>query len=127
MSLLNTINSPADLKKLSIHQLPTLAEEIREQIIDVTSKVGGHLASNLGVVELALALHYAFDTPNDKIVWDTGNQGYTHKLITGRRDRFHTLRQFGGISGFCKRESCFIDGKQCLTSRGTLLLVCGAF
>lgn len=109
MSLLNTINSPADLKKLSIQQLPTLAEEIREQIIDVTSKVGGHLASNLGVVELTLALHYTFDTPNDKIIWDTGNQGYTHKLITGRRDRFHTLRQLGGVSGFCKREESEFD------------------
>ena len=109
MSLLYTINSPADLKKLSTDQLPTLAEEIREQIIDVTSKVGGHLASNLGVVELTLALHYAFDTPNDKIVWDTGNQGYTHKLITGRRDEFHTLRQFGGVSGFCKREESEFD------------------
>ena len=109
MSLLSSINSPTDLKKLSINQLPTLAEEIREQIIDVTSKVGGHLSSNLGVVELTLALHYIFDTPNDKIVWDTGNQGYTHKLITGRRESFHTLRQFGGVSGFCKREESEFD------------------
>ncbi len=109
MSLLHTINGPSDLKKLSIDQLPSLAEEIREQIIDVTSKVGGHLASNLGVVELTLALHYAFNTPDDKIVWDTGNQGYTHKLITGRRERFHTLRQFGGVSGFCKREESEFD------------------
>ena len=109
MSLLSTIDSPADLKKLSADKLPTLAEEIREQIINVTSNVGGHLASNLGVVELTLALHYTFDTPNDKIVWDTSNQGYTHKLITGRRDRFHTLRQLGGISGFCKREESEFD------------------
>ncbi len=109
ISLLSTINSPVDLKKLSVAQLPTLAEEIREQIIDVTSKVGGHLSSNLGVVELTLALHYIFDTPNDKIVWDTGNQGYTHKLITGRRESFHTLRQFGGVSGFCKREESEFD------------------
>ncbi|MBQ27144.1 MAG: 1-deoxy-D-xylulose-5-phosphate synthase [Nitrospiraceae bacterium] len=109
MSLLSTINSPAELRNLSTSQLPALAVEIRERLIDITSKVGGHLASNLGVVELTLALHYAFDTPNDKIIWDTGNQSYTHKLITGRRDTFHTLRQFGGISGFCKREESEFD------------------
>ncbi len=109
MSLLSTINSPADLKKLSSNQLPTLAEEIRERLINVTSEIGGHLSSNLGVVELTLALHYTFDAPNDKIIWDTGNQSYTHKLITGRRDTFHTLRQVGGISGFCKREESDFD------------------
>ena len=109
MSLLNTINNPSDLKKISPSQLPTLAEEIRDKIISVTSQVGGHLSSNLGVVELTLALHYTFDTPEDKIVWDTGNQAYTHKLITGRRDAFHTLRQFGGVSGFCKREESEFD------------------
>jgi len=109
MSLLKTIDSPADLKRMPIEQLPALAEEIREQIIAVTSAVGGHLSSNLGVVELTLALHYLLETPKDKIVWDTSNQAYTHKLLTGRRDLFCTLRQYGGMSGFCKREESIYD------------------
>src|SRR5205823_6036144 len=103
-SLLKTINSPADLKRMAPEQFPQLCQEIREQIISVVSNVGGHLASNLGVVELTVALHSLLDTPHDKIVWDTGNQGYAHKLLTGRREQFHTLRQYGGQSGFCKRE-----------------------
>jgi 1-deoxy-D-xylulose-5-phosphate synthase len=107
--ILETINSPADLKRLPVGQLPVLAEEIREQIISVTSAVGGHVASNLGVVELTLALHYLLDTPKDKIVWDTSNQAYAHKLLTGRRELFHTLRQYGGLSGFCKREESIYD------------------
>ena len=85
MSLLDSIDSPADLKRLSVEALPTLAGEIRERILAVTSAAGGHLASNLGVVELTLSLHYLLDTPKDKIVWDTSNQAYTHKLVTGRR------------------------------------------
>ncbi len=109
MQLLKTIESPADLKRLPVDQLPFLAEEIREQIISVTSAVGGHLASNLGVVELTLALHYVLQTPKDKIVWDTSNQAYTHKLLTGRRQQFSTLRQYGGLSGFCKREESIYD------------------
>ena len=109
MSILKTINSPADLKRVPVEQLPVLAEEIREQIISVTSAVGGHLSSNLGVVELTLALHYLLDTPKDKIVWDTSNQAYAHKLLTGRRELFHTLRQYGGLSGFCKREESIYD------------------
>ena len=109
MSLLQAINSPADLKRVPIHQLPALAEEIREQIIAVTAANGGHLASNLGVVELTLALHYLLKTPADKIVWDTSNQAYTHKLLTGRREAFHSLRQYGGLSGFCKREESVYD------------------
>ncbi len=109
MSLLKTINSPADLKRVPVEQLPALAEEIREQIISVTSAVGGHLSSNLGVVELTLALHYLLDTPKDKIVWDTSNQAYAHKLLTGRRELFRTLRQYGGVSGFCKREESIYD------------------
>src|SRR2546425_2450880 len=87
MSILKTIDSPADLKRVPVEQFPLLAEEIREQIISVTSSVGGHLASNLGVVELTLALHYLLNTPKDKIVWDTSNQAYAHKLLTGRRER----------------------------------------
>ncbi len=109
MSLLKTIDTPADLKRLPPERFPELCEEIREQIISVVSNVGGHLASNLGVVELTVALHYLLDTPNDKIVWDTSNQAYTHKLLTGRRERFHTLRQYGGLSGFCKREESVYD------------------
>jgi 1-deoxy-D-xylulose-5-phosphate synthase len=109
MSLLKTIHSPADLKRLSPEQFPALCQEIREQIISVVSNVGGHLASNLGVVELTVALHYLLDTPKDKIVWDTSNQAYTHKLLTGRREQFHTLRQYGGLSGFCKREESVYD------------------
>jgi 1-deoxy-D-xylulose-5-phosphate synthase len=109
MSLLQQINSPSDLKQLPLEQLPVLCEEIRDQIISAVANVGGHLASNLGVVELTVALHYLLDTPTDRIVWDTSNQAYTHKLLTGRRDRFHTLRQYGGLSGFCKREESEYD------------------
>jgi len=102
LSMLDQINSPSDLKKIPRKELPKLAREIRQLIVDVVSKNGGHLASNLGVVELTIALHYVFDVPNDKIIWDVGHQAYTHKLLTGRKDRFHTLRQHGGISGFPK-------------------------
>ena len=109
MSILKTIQNPADLKRLSPGQFPALCQEIREQIIGVVSNVGGHLASNLGVVELTVALHYLLNTPKDKIVWDTSNQAYTHKLLTGRREQFHTLRQYGGLSGFCKREESIYD------------------
>ncbi|WP_454060901.1 1-deoxy-D-xylulose-5-phosphate synthase [Candidatus Nitrospira salsa] len=109
MSILQRIESPADLKKLSPEEFPELCQEIRSLIISVVSNVGGHLASNLGVVELTVALHYLLDTPQDKIVWDTSNQAYAHKLLTGRREQFHTLRQFGGMSGFCKREESVYD------------------
>ena len=107
--LLERINTPSDLKKLSLEELTQLAAEIREKIIETVSKTGGHLAPNLGVVELTLALHYVFDAPRDKIIWDVGHQSYTHKLITGRRDRFHTLRTYSGISGFPKREESPYD------------------
>jgi len=100
--LLDSIDSPADLKGLSLHELEGLAEEIRQKIIETVSKTGGHLAPSLGAVELAIALHYVFDTPKDKIIWDVGHQAYAHKLLTGRRERFHTLRTYGGISGFPK-------------------------
>lgn len=109
MSILKKIHSPADLKRLSPDRFPALCQEIREQIIGAVSNVGGHLASNLGVVELTVALQYLLDTPTDKIVWDTSNQSYTHKLLTGRREQFHTLRQYGGLSGFCKREESEYD------------------
>lgn len=107
--LLETINAPSDLKKLSLEELAQLAGEVREKIIETVSRTGGHLAPNLGVVELTLALHYVFNAPVDKIIWDVGHQSYTHKLITGRRDRFHTLRTYGGISGFPKREESPYD------------------
>ena len=109
MSILKSIHTPADLKRVSPERLPVLSQEIREQIISAVSAVGGHLASNLGVVELTVALHYLLDTPTDKIVWDTSNQSYAHKLLTGRREQFHTLRQYGGLSGFCKREESDYD------------------
>ena len=109
MNLLDTINSPSDLKNIPRSELPKLAREIRQRIVDVVSKTGGHLASNLGMVELTLALHYVFDVPKDKIVWDVGHQAYTHKLVTGRKERFHTLRQHGGISGFPKRSESPYD------------------
>jgi len=104
--LLDRINSPADLKHLSWDELKQLAHELRQEIVRTVTVTGGHLASNLGVVELTIALHRAFNSPEDKIIWDVGHQSYVHKLITGRRERFDTLRQYGGISGFpCRSES----------------------
>ena len=104
--LLAGIKSPTDIKKMSNSELEKLASEIRALLIKVISKNGGHLSPNLGTVELAIALHKVFDSPKDKILWDTGHQSYTHKLLTGRFDRFHTLRQPGGLSGFTDpRES----------------------
>jgi len=107
--LLSQINSPADLRKLAPSELPQLAQEIRQEIIRTVSKVGGHLASSLGVVELTLALHYVFETPRDRLIWDVGHQTYAHKLITGRREQFSTLRQGGGLCGFPKREESPYD------------------
>ena len=100
MKYLSTINSPADLKKLKVEELPHLCEELREYIISETASNPGHLGSSLGAVELAVAIHYVFDTPNDKLVWDVGHQAYAHKIITGRREKFHTNRKYHGISGF---------------------------
>lgn len=102
--ILDTINSPADVKALTMEQLKELAEEIRKYLIEVISRTGGHLAPNLGVVELTLALHRVFDTPQDKLVFDVGHQSYIHKIVTGRREAFKTLRQYGGLSGFPKRS-----------------------
>ena len=106
---LENINSPADLKKLKREDLPKLAEEIRERLLQVISETGGHLGSNLGIVELTLAMHYVFDSPVDKFVWDVGHQSYVHKLLTGRKDRFDTLRQYEGLCGFAKREESEYD------------------
>src|SRR5204862_5621620 len=107
--LLDGIEYPRDVRKLTLNELPQLATEIREEVISVVSEVGGHLASTLGAVELTLALHYVFRTPEDRIVWDTGHQAYAHKLICGRRKRLATIRQFGGVSGFLSREESEYD------------------
>ncbi len=109
MNFLDKINSPEDLKKISKNDLPLLASEIRKIIIDVVSKNGGHLAPSLGAVELAIAIHYVFNAPDDKIIWDVGHQSYAHKLLTGRRDRFHTLRQYNGICGFTRMSESLYD------------------
>jgi 1-deoxy-D-xylulose-5-phosphate synthase len=108
-SLLSKIGSPADIRKLERQQLSQLADELRSFMIHTISKTGGHLASSLGAVELTVALHYVFDAPNDQLVWDVGHQAYGHKILTGRRDQFHTLRQYEGISGFPRREESIYD------------------
>jgi 1-deoxy-D-xylulose-5-phosphate synthase len=108
-SILSTVNFPEDIRKLDLAQLNRLAGEIREMIIDVVSRNGGHLASSLGTVELTLAIHSVFNTPRDKIIWDVGHQAYAHKIITGRKNLFHTLRTKGGISGFPRREESLYD------------------
>jgi 1-deoxy-D-xylulose-5-phosphate synthase len=107
--ILSRVNFPEDIRRLSRTELSDLAEEIREIMIETVSKRGGHLASSLGTVELTLAIHYVFDTPRDRLIWDVGHQAYAHKIITGRKDRFDTLRQKGGISGFPKREESPYD------------------
>ena len=98
--ILNTIDSPADLRKLLPEQLTEVCAELRQYIIDILSENPGHLGASLGTVELTVALHYVFNTPYDRIVWDVGHQAYGHKILTGRREAFHTLRKLGGISGF---------------------------
>src|SRR5262245_22745899 len=108
-SLLESINSPADLRRLSRTELPALARELREFVLQSVSKTGGHLSSNLGTVELTIALHYVYDTPHDRLIWDVGHQTYPHKILTGRRERMGTLRQLGGISGFPRRDESEYD------------------
>ncbi len=107
--LLDTVKFPADLRKLKPEQLPQLADDVRRELIDAVSQTGGHLGAGLGVVELTVALHYVFDTPRDRLVWDVGHQAYPHKILTGRRDRMRTLRQGGGLSGFTKRTESEYD------------------
>lgn len=109
MNLLETINDPADLRKLPRTQLTPLATELRQFLLDSVSKTGGHLSSNLGTVELTIALHYVYNTPHDRIVWDVGHQTYSHKILTGRRDRMPSLRQLNGLSGFPKRDESIYD------------------
>ena len=107
--LLDSINTPNDLKKIAAENLPTLASELRDEIINTISGIGGHLSSSLGAVDIAVAVHYVFDTPRDKIIWDVGHQAYAHKILTGRREAFKTIRQFGGISGFPKPSESAYD------------------
>ena len=106
---LDHINSPSDLRKLNQNHLPQLAKELRKFIINIVATKEGHLGASLGVVELTIALHYVFDTPNDLLIWDVGHQAYGHKLLTGRKDNFHTNRQLNGISGFPKRSESVYD------------------
>jgi len=126
---LDKIDSPEDLKRLQRSQLPGLAREIRKMIIETVSRTGGHLAPSLGVVELTIALLYVFDPPNDKIIWDVGHQAYAHKLLTGRRDRFHTLRQYGGLSGFTRMSEspydAFSTGHASTSISAGLGIACG--
>jgi 1-deoxy-D-xylulose-5-phosphate synthase len=109
MRFLSEINSPADLRQLRVEDLQEVANEVRQFIIETTSRVGGHTGASLGAVELAVAMHYVFDTPSDKLVWDVGHQAYAHKILTGRRDELHTIKQYGGLSGFLRREESKYD------------------
>ena len=111
--LIDIVDSPQDLKKLPVDKLPDLARDIRDMLLDTISKTGGHLSSNLGVVELTMAMHYVFNSPTDKFVWDVGHQSYVHKLLTGRKDRFNTLRQYDGLCGFTRREESKHDHWNC--------------
>lgn len=106
---LDKIDSPEDLRRLSIDELEILCSEIRDKLVNTVSKTGGHLSPNLGTVELTVAMHYVYDTPHDKIVWDVGHQSYTHKILTGRRDKLASIRQKDGISGFPKRDESEYD------------------
>src|SRR5271156_4068704 len=108
-SLLDAINYPADLRQLNERDLRQVADELRQELIDAVAVTGGHLGAGLGVVELTVALHYVFDTPRDRLIWDVGHQAYPHKILTKRRDRIRTLRMGGGLSGFTKRAESEYD------------------
>ena len=111
--LLDTITYPKDMRKLTLSQLNQLATELRQEVISAVSVTGGHLGAGLGVVELTVALHHVFNTPEDRLIWDVGHQCYPHKILTGRRDRIRTLRQPGGLSGFTKRaESEYVSHRR---------------
>ena len=109
MRFLSEINSPADLRQLKIEDLQEVADEVRQFILETTSRIGGHTGASLGAVELAVAMHYAFDTPKDRLVWDVGHQAYAHKILTGRRDQMHTIKQYGGLSPFLRRDESEYD------------------
>ena len=106
---LDKINFPSDIRKLSEDDLQNVSDEVREEMISAVSETGGHLGAGLGVVELTIALHYVFDTPNDKLIWDVGHQSYPHKILTGRKNKIRTLRQGNGLSGFTKRSESEYD------------------
>ena len=106
---LDKVKFPSDIRKLKLSELKILSNEVREELIDAVSVTGGHLGAGLGVVELSVALHYVFDTPNDKLVWDVGHQSYPHKILTGRKEKIRTLRQGNGLSGFTKRSESEYD------------------
>jgi 1-deoxy-D-xylulose-5-phosphate synthase len=129
LSVLEKINNPSQLKCLSRSELPNLAAEIRNKIVEIVSRTGGHLASSLGAVELAIAIHYVFDVPKDKLVWDVGHQAYAHKLLTGRQERFDTLRQFGGLCGFTRMSESpydsFSTGHSSTSISASLGMACG--
>src|SRR6187455_2463402 len=108
-SILDSIKSPADLRRINARHLQQVADELRAETINAVAVTGGHLGASLGVIELTVALHYVFDTPNDKLIWDVGHQAYPHKIVTGRRDRIRTLRQGAGLSGFTKRSESEYD------------------
>ncbi|MEM9123100.1 MAG: 1-deoxy-D-xylulose-5-phosphate synthase N-terminal domain-containing protein, partial [Pseudomonadota bacterium] len=108
-SVLDRVNEPADMKDLSRSELKQLSDEVRRELIDAVSQTGGHLGAGLGVVELTVAIHHVFDTPDDRLIWDVGHQAYPHKILTGRKDRIRTLRQGGGLSGFTKRAESPYD------------------
>src|SRR5690349_5580108 len=108
-SILDSIKSPADLRRINARHLQQVADELRAETINAVAVTGGHLGASLGVIELTVALHYIFDTPNDKLIWDVGHQAYPHKILTGRRDRIRTLRTGGGLSGFTKRAESEYD------------------
>ena len=109
MRFLSEINSPADLRQLRVEDLQEVADEVRHFIIDTCSLIGGHTGASLGAVELAVAMHYVFDTPNDRLVWDVGHQAYAHKILTGRRDELHTIKQYGGLTVFLRRDESEYD------------------
>ena len=109
MRFLSEINTPKDLRELRVEDLQEVADEVRQFILETTSRVGGHTGASLGAVELAVAMHYVFDTPHDKLVWDVGHQAYAHKILTGRRDSLHTIKQYGGLSGFLRRDESEYD------------------
>ncbi len=123
--VLEKINEANDIKKLDVGEMPVLAEEIRDFLLNKISISGGHLASNLGVVELTMALHLSFDLPKDKIIWDVGHQAYTHKLLTGRREGFDTLRKYGGMSGFQSARRVIVTPLTRDTARRPFLRVLG--
>ena len=125
MEFLDKIKTPADIKKLDINQLKVLAKEIRQVILDTVIENGGHLASSLGAVDIILAMHYCFDAPNDKFLFDVGHQAYAHKILTGRMEQFSSLRQLNGVAGFPKRSESEYDVANTGHSSTSLSLACG--